>query len=204
MQRKKDEIREIILQAARSEFLKRGFEDSSMRNIARKSGVGLSNIYNYFKSKDEIFREDLSKLLRTMDLVMKDHNSASNVDLFLFDSNGYGAGQIKMFVDLIYLYREDFKLLFFKSSGSSLENYREECIARQTAIGKEYLSLVKKKFPDTSLKISDFFIHTMSSSWMSSIAEIVMHDLSRDDIEIFIDEYLKYEIAGWKKIMNIK
>ena len=52
----KDEIYESILSVARQEFLCKGYKETSMRNIAQKANVGLSNIYNYFKNKDEIYK----------------------------------------------------------------------------------------------------------------------------------------------------
>jgi AcrR family transcriptional regulator len=204
MQTKKDEIHNIILQAAREEFLKKGFKDASMRTIARNAKVGVSNIYNYFKNKDEIFRAELSELLGAMDKIMKRHNSPETIDYFVLHSEDYLRCQIGMFVKFIDHYKEDFKLLLFKSAGSSLENYSNECIDKQTETGKEYIRLVKKKFPEINADISTFFIHTMSSWFMSSIAELVMHNLSDKEIQKFIEEYMEYATAGWKKIMRIK
>ena len=55
MQIPKDNIRNNILKAAENIFLEKGYSKTSMREIAAKSNVVLSNIYNYFKNKDEIF-----------------------------------------------------------------------------------------------------------------------------------------------------
>ncbi|MFA6871618.1 MAG: TetR/AcrR family transcriptional regulator [Bacteroidaceae bacterium] len=38
-----------------------------MRNIAKNTGVGLSNIYNYFKNKNEILEEVLKPLLQALE-----------------------------------------------------------------------------------------------------------------------------------------
>ena len=35
-------------------FLDKGFNETSMREIAKAAGVGKSTLYDYFKSKDEI------------------------------------------------------------------------------------------------------------------------------------------------------
>lgn len=56
MQYPKDDIQKEILKAAEKVFLENGFPKASMREIAQEAQVGLSNIYNYFKSKDDIFR----------------------------------------------------------------------------------------------------------------------------------------------------
>ena len=48
MQRKKDDIGRCVEKEAKKIFLKKGYAKTLMREIAEKSGVGLSNIYNYF------------------------------------------------------------------------------------------------------------------------------------------------------------
>lgn len=203
MQTKKTEIRKVILEVARKEFLKKGFKDASMRTIAKKSGVGLSNIYNYFKNKDEIFCEVLSALLGAMDKVMDGHNNAEYISIDIFTSDEYIRKQIDMFVYLVENHKADFKLLLFEAAGSSLEKFRDETIDKHTQTGKEYIGMMKQKYPEINGKVSEFFIHTMSSWWMSIIAELVMHDLSHEALENFIREYMEFGTAGWKKIMRV-
>ncbi len=204
MQIQKDNIRKLILDVARTEFLCMGFKNTSMRSIAQKADVGLSNIYNYFKNKDEIFCELLSGLLRAIDLVMEEHNSPDYISIDIFSSDEYMRTQIDMFVELIESYKEDFDLLLFKSAGSSLENYRNEITDIHTQKGIEYIALMKEKYPEINGNISEFFIHTMSSWWISIISELVMHDLSHKALEDFIGEYVEFVTAGWEKVMRIK
>ena len=56
MKTEKEEIRQVLITTAREAFLEKGYKAVSMREISEKSGVGLSNIYNYFDSKDELFK----------------------------------------------------------------------------------------------------------------------------------------------------
>lgn len=48
-------MRSLILDAARSIFLEKGFEQASIRNIAEKIEYSPGTIYLYFRDKDEIF-----------------------------------------------------------------------------------------------------------------------------------------------------
>lgn len=204
MQFQKDDIRKTILQVARHEFIAKGFKDASMRTIAAKSGIGLSNIYNYFRNKDEIFTEVLSGLLAAMKFLMDEHNKPENIDLYIQDTDAYVKSQIKLFFGTIHRYKEDFNLLLFKSAGSSLENFRKEYINRHTAIGVEYLKIAQVKYPFINTIISPFFIHTMSSWWMSILGEMVSHNLTDKELEDFIHEFIDFGTAGWKRIMKIK
>lgn len=59
-----------------------------MRMIAADSRVSTSNIYNYFQSKDQIFRAILNPLLEAFINQEKDHNNPENLKLLLFKSHG--------------------------------------------------------------------------------------------------------------------
>jgi AcrR family transcriptional regulator len=69
-QREKEEMRQLILDAARTIFLEKGFDQASIRNIAEKIEYSPGTIYLYFKDKDEIFHalheEGFSRFLQQM------------------------------------------------------------------------------------------------------------------------------------------
>lgn len=54
-ERQKEELKGKILQAAKELFMQKGFEETSIRNIAEKIEYSPTTIYLYFKDKDEIF-----------------------------------------------------------------------------------------------------------------------------------------------------
>jgi len=56
-ERQKEELKAKILQAAKALFMQKGFEDTSIRNIAEKIEYSPTTIYLYFKDKDDIFFE---------------------------------------------------------------------------------------------------------------------------------------------------
>ena len=63
----KDNIRRIILESARGEFLQKGFKNTSMRTISRLSGITLSNIYNYFRDTfADRYTEESLRYLKVM------------------------------------------------------------------------------------------------------------------------------------------
>lgn len=51
------QTRETIAAAARSLFLERGYEATTMRAVAERAGVSLGNAYYYFASKDHLVQE---------------------------------------------------------------------------------------------------------------------------------------------------
>ena len=203
MQIQKENIRKELIKVAKEEFFARGFKDSSMRIIAKKAGVGLSNIYNYFNSKDEIFCEVLAPVLCAFKKMNEDHNRPENISLNVFTDDVFQRKMIDDFMQLINHYRPELKLLLFYAQGSSLENFREEFTEKNTEIGLEYLQKMKEKYPYLNSMVSTFFIHTTSSWWLSIIGEIVTHDeLGESEIETFVSEYVAFGTAGWKALMN--
>ncbi len=204
MQYPKENIRNRILIIARKEFLIHGYKGTSMRTIAKNTEVSLSNIYNYFKNKDEIFREVLTPVITDLDKIIDSHNNEDNLDIKIFESREYLKKHTMIFVELILQYREELKILFLNSHGSELEGFTEEYIEKNTKKGLEYLQLMKARYPWLNINVSDFFIHTMSSWWVSTISELIMHDLTRDELEIFLNEYMSYSTGGWKNIMRVK
>ncbi len=52
---KKKKTRQAIVQAAVKLFSEKGFENTSVDELAKEAGVGKSTIYGYFQTKSEIF-----------------------------------------------------------------------------------------------------------------------------------------------------
>ncbi len=57
MRKKSEERCEAILDAAKSVFIKVGFEQATMADIAAKVGHSKATLYNYFSSKEQLFLE---------------------------------------------------------------------------------------------------------------------------------------------------
>jgi AcrR family transcriptional regulator len=54
---------ETILQAARDEFLKKGYQGATMRDIARRAKVTTGALYFHFPGKDELYGRICEKIL---------------------------------------------------------------------------------------------------------------------------------------------
>ena len=59
MQIAKEHIRQNILNAALPLFYAKGYSKVTIREIADDSHVGLSNIYNYYNSKENIYIQSI-------------------------------------------------------------------------------------------------------------------------------------------------
>ena len=77
----KDDIQKEILKAAEKVFLENGFPKASMREIAQEAQVGLSNIYNYFKSKDDIFCTVVRPVISAFERMLHEHHGRYGADI---------------------------------------------------------------------------------------------------------------------------
>lgn len=61
-ERKKQQSRRAIMDAALGEFRRKGFRDTSVADIMRAADLGIGTFYNYFNSKEEILMSLLGRL----------------------------------------------------------------------------------------------------------------------------------------------
>ena len=50
-----DDKKERLTSAAHSLFLKNGYKNTNIAQIAKKAGVAVGSFYNYYASKEDIF-----------------------------------------------------------------------------------------------------------------------------------------------------
>ena len=208
MQIKKDYTREQIVVVARGIFLKKGYAKTSMRDIAAGVGIGVSNIYNYFKSKDELFRYIVTPLIAELERMMHDHHNMDSQEDFL----NYATGQsnmmlgdnVKEYMLLINNHRDELKLLLYQSQGSSLENYIDTYTDECTRIVRSFMDELKCKYPTCSAIHTPFTYHVHTVWMFSFISEVIKHNLSADEIHKALKDYIQFEYGGWRTLMNMK
>jgi AcrR family transcriptional regulator len=135
MQVKKEDLRECILDKAKEEFLKRGYKEASMRTIAKKAHTTLGNIYNYFKSKEELLDavvgelpEKLERLLENQDEHEKNIKDDKEIDRLLDEIDPRVLG-IDIFLN------KKFVILMEGCEDTKYEKYREKLLE----LGKKHV-----------------------------------------------------------------
>lgn len=198
----KDDKYKSILRAARKEFILRGFKDASMRTIAKDANVGLSNIYNYFKNKDEIFLEIVSPARDDLFAFVKDKHTEKYIDFNFMSTRAYQEETVDVYIQLLIKYKEEIQLLLFYSQGSTMENFRETLTEYLTDVSNNHKAIVKNHYPQVQ-EVSSFFTHTLCAIMVSIVGEIVTHDMEKHKIREFFKEYFRFQIAGWRELTGI-
>lgn len=204
MQVKKDDVQGRIVSVAHEEFVRNGVKRTSMRTIAKLSGVSLGNIYKYFDSKDKLLCAVLAPLLKALDEYLRFHNNSEHLVIDDLSVEQMQTQMMNRLLDLIGQFRTELKLLFCNAEGTSLEGYRERLTAQQAQLGMEYLQMLKQKYPRLHVEVSPFFMQIVCSMWSNVLFEIVRHEgLTEADITKFFAEYFEFSTAGWRKLMKV-
>lgn len=192
MQVKKDSVKEEILISAGILFHKKGYTGTSMRSIATNSNIGLSNIYNYFSNKDDIFKAIIEpSITKLIKLHNKLHNPKTNNSEIL-NSDDYFKKIITKYTTLIITNRKNYELLFFESQGTSFEKFKEEFIIYTTQQSIHYFMDVKTNIPHSNINISDFFVKRSISSMFKFVEKLIINKVKKKDLKSIIEEYLKF------------
>lgn len=202
MQTLKDNIRQRILDAGRLEFSRKGFAKASMRSIALQVGVGVGNLYNYFPSKDRLFCAVLAPVISSFEAMFERHHGdyADALDMI---QEEYLVFAVSEYMNLLRKHRTLMKILFFGAQGSSLEHFKAEFTDRATEQVKTWFQNNKENHPQMNIKVSDFMIH-LHTVWMFTMfEEILMHKVSVEEMPRIVEEYIKFEINGWRYILEI-
>lgn len=135
MQTLKDDIRQRIIATARAEFIAHGVRCTSIRTVARKSGVAVGNLYNYFSSKDELFCEVLRPLTKALNKHILSHNDEKFLSIDVFNMRQHQIDYIFAMLAIIKDFRPELRLLLFNSEGTSLQGYKDKMVDRQMKRG---------------------------------------------------------------------
>lgn len=201
MQIKKEDIEQQIAQEAKRIFLKKGFAQTSMREIAEKSGVGVSNIYNYYGGKDDLFCSIVAPVVNEFREMLDSYHNSQNVDVAQQWMPGMAEKTAAEYSSIMHRYRDLLTLLLFKSAGSSLAHFKEEFTDEATEMVLKYMDAMKQKYPALKWDFSPFFIHINAVQLFTLLEEIIMHKISTKEAERIFAEYVNYHNNGWKQLI---
>lgn len=196
MQILKNEVKENIEKAAFTEFLESGFEKASMKKIAERAKVSVSNIYNYYENKEKLFYTIVDPVYYQIDQLIKSfqENEAGKSfsdKTFIQQFTRFTANALAA---LIKMNREKILLLFDKSQGTKYENCKEI-----------FISFFEEHF--VSATIADpvnasFIMHICAKNLVEGLLEIVRFYQNDEWVNKSVNELIKYHIHGTAPFFN--
>lgn len=194
--------REKILEVSKIEFLDKGFDGASLREIAKKAGITTGAIYGYFDSKDEIFSNLVKDVAEEfLNLQQNSHLKYTNVQaggqLQNMQRTNY-LEDIIVLIDYIYEHFDVFKLLICYSDKTSYESYFSQLVSRH--IGSAEKMVEKMGFGKDVRSVDSEFVEIITNSYLSDIFEIVKRDMPRKKAIDYVIRISSYYGAGWLSI----
>ena len=196
---------ERILQAAETEFLEKGFQCASLRNIVKTAGVTTGAFYRYYPTKEALF-EALVK--SHADAVMGFFEEGLNAIRELPAEEQTGAMSevtgdcIGKILDYVYDHYNGFKLLICSAGGTVYENFIHEMVEKEVDATYRYIEAVKSTghpMPDIDRELC----HMISSGMFSGMFEMVIHDMEKEAAEKRIRQLREFHTGGWMRIMGV-
>lgn len=111
--------KEKIIEAGKSEFLEKGYEKASLRNICSKAKVTTGALYFSFKSKSDLFNSIVESTVTELNLLIQ-----HMVQLELKDTTTGHENEAEL-MRFLWENRDEVLILLNKSVGTQYEDYKE-------------------------------------------------------------------------------
>ena len=191
MQFKKEEIKGKIIDVARNAFYDKGFEKTSMRHIARSAGVSVSNVYTYFKDKEELFDEIVNPFYQYLSRLI--HNLTHDASGEEFSAE-YVSSVITEVGGMVKKNRIELNILLDGSCGTRYENSKHELI---TTFEEHFIEHARSENTETVKGTGEIFIfHLIASHLVEAMLEISRHYAGDEWMDNTIKALIAYHLFG--------
>ena len=195
---------ERIHQAAKAEFLQKGYKDASLRNIVKSVGMTTGAFYGYYKSKEELFE---SLVGEHYEYILPRFKKAQQEFAALpHEQQPEVMGDISgmcMFDMLHYAYAhlEECKLILCCSEGTKFSNLIDKMVEIEAEATHSYQKVLQELGRPSS-KIDPALEHILITGMFHTFFELVIHEMPLEDAVNYVKEMRAFYTAGWMKIMG--
>ena len=137
-----------LLSAAKEEFLKKGYEKSSLASICKAAGATTGALYKRYKGKEDLFSAVVRDTVRDMEEYvsgMEKTDLAGYTDRELYDSFSMSAEINRQWLKFLYDHREGFTLLIRCASGSRYEHFHQDWTEKMNVLDYKFYQEAKRR-----------------------------------------------------------
>lgn len=193
-----------IFSAALQEFLEKGFQSASLRNIVKMAGVTTGAFYGYYKSKEELFEalvgEHYDFLLDCFCRVQKEF---AEIPPEQQPSHLTSTSGEYMYEMLLYAYEHlnEFKLILCCSEGTRFSRLIDEMVEIETKGTHDYLEVLKR-LGRPSPPIDARLEHILITGMFNTFFELIIHEMPLEEAKHYLQAMRTFYTAGWMKLMG--
>ena len=193
-----------LLESAKKEFLERGFELASLKDICDRAQVTTGALYNRYKGKEELFAKVVEETVLNIEEARSKRSSidleaASDEDLKkMWKMN---KESLYWWFELFEKHKDKVTLLIRCSAGTRYANFKHDFVEVVTETSYEiYEEMKRRKL--TSKNISKKIMHTVHSAYFEMVYEPYVHGFSWEEICEIIDAMMN--LLDFEKFIGIK
>lgn len=196
---------ESIEQAAMQEFLEKGFQGASLRQIVKNAGVTTGAFYGYFSSKEALFNALVEPHAATlMGRFMEAQTSFAELPeeeqvSHMGDESG---NYVKWMVDYICQHRDPVKLLLTRSEGTSYERFVHNMVEVEVEYTLRYIEVLRHLGKDVP-ELSNSICHIIASGMFNGLFEIAIHDIPKEHALQYVEQFRTFYTGGWLSLMGL-
>jgi AcrR family transcriptional regulator len=199
MQTLKEEIKTKIIEAAVKEFSQHGFQKASMRTIAKAAGISVSNTYNYYKSKDEMFVSIIEPVFNRLKDILQQSFQQSMKSTAGNNLQSFIDGIVKTLLEMEARERQLLLILIEKSAGTKYEKSRDEIV---NLLRMHFGEAVRQPGGPAQLEESQTYILTIiANNYIDGLFQILKDYRSREWSEQNLRTILTYHLNGIKALI---
>lgn len=195
---------ELIHEAAKVEFLEKGFKSASLRNIVKTANVTTGAFYGYYDSKAELFKALVGDVYEHfMGRYRKAHEDFAVIPI---EKQPEQMGKLSRecmedLLDYSYEHLWELQLILRCSEGTRYAFLIDEMVELEVyATHKYYETLAKlgRPAPEIDRQIE----HILTTGMMNAYFEIILHEMPYKKAKVYLNELCDFHTAGWAKIMG--
>lgn len=199
---KDQKLNALIIDSAKQVFYQKGFNNATIRDIAKLANVGTGAIYTRYKGKEELF-EDIVK--PALDAIESTGNKLYEINIERKETNNMNKileteyDYIKIWLDTFYSEHDAMKMLLCKAKGSKYSNYLHNFTEKNTKLVFSFIEDLKK----SGLSANDMSykeLHILLTSYWTTLFEVIIHDFTYEESIKFakkIDVFF-----NWEKLLD--
>lgn len=195
-------VSERLLICAKEEFLRKGYQKASIREIAKQAQTSPRAVYTRFPDKEGLFAaivgpaaDGFLAVFHTYSNHFWANQNASTDAPDLSDEESYVQYYLNL-IDYAYDYRDEFTLLLKCAEETRYADFIEQLTVINCGHIEDYTGAILPE-PAASAKL----VHVLTHSFYAGLFEPLLHNMSREEAHFYVRKLCRFFTCGTQGIL---
>ena len=193
-------VTEKLLECAKEEFLKNGYENASLRMIADKADSSKGAIYIRYPDKESLYRAIVQPAAQgLLEMMSKGYQYFERLPADEQKAQINTTTDISGVVDYIYEYFDEFRILLTSGETTIAQEFMHAVVDIDVEGTLQYIEATENDAISSGRLTLDL-AHLLSSAFYSGFFEIVVHNMPIEEAKQHISRMSLFYKTGWNTI----